>query len=159
MSDGGSAREKVLRAAGHCVMHDRNASYGEPDQDFTRTADVLNALGFSRNGRELMGFDIAHLMIALKLSRLSWNPAHFDSWVDIAGYAACGYETAELRKDEPFVDAEGSALGVTNAQRSDPEKLMSDVRDRVLRNARDDLAIIRNVADKHPTPPVDLTGR
>jgi len=28
----------------------------------------------------------------LKVSRLSWRPDNPDSWVDIAGYAACGFE-------------------------------------------------------------------
>lgn len=35
----------------------------------------------------------------VKLSRLMWTPAKRDSWVDIAGYAACGLECA-LHEDE-----------------------------------------------------------
>jgi hypothetical protein len=30
----------------------------------------------------------------LKIARLRANPTHRDSWVDLAGYAACGYEVA-----------------------------------------------------------------
>jgi hypothetical protein len=32
-------------------------------------------------------------MALLKLSRISWQPDNPDSWTDLAGYAACGYET------------------------------------------------------------------
>ena len=29
-----------------------------------------------------------------KMARLRHDPAHTDSWVDVAGYAACGAEVA-----------------------------------------------------------------
>jgi len=35
-------------------------------------------------------------MALLKIGRLKSNPIHGDSWVDLAGYAACGAELAEL---------------------------------------------------------------
>jgi hypothetical protein len=38
--------------------------------------------------------DVAHLMVLLKVARSINNPQHKDSWIDIAGYAACGAETA-----------------------------------------------------------------
>jgi hypothetical protein len=44
--------------------------------------------------RPLQDWQIAQLMAALKLSRLSWSPAKEDSWTDLAGYAACGAECA-----------------------------------------------------------------
>jgi hypothetical protein len=28
-----------------------------------------------------------------------WSPGHRDSWLDIAGYAGCGYETATLEEE------------------------------------------------------------
>lgn len=34
-------------------------------------------------------------MMALKLSRLTWSPERQDSWMDVAGYSACGWECVE----------------------------------------------------------------
>lgn len=45
-------------------------------------------------------------MILLKVSRLTWTPDKEDTWADIAGYAACGWdcvaEDEELEHDEEF---------------------------------------------------------
>jgi hypothetical protein len=99
-------RQHVLDTATKAVMQERNKSYGEPDEDFQRIAAIASAMGFrvaegSADGdlvRQLTGSDVAKFMIALKLSRLMWNDTHEDSWVDIAGYAACGLETAMLQE-------------------------------------------------------------
>lgn len=42
--------------------------------------------------RQFTPHDVALAMICLKLSRITWTPGQMDSWVDIAGYAACGWE-------------------------------------------------------------------
>lgn len=86
-----SLRENLLNQAIQIITNDRNNSYGEPDQDFTRIAQLWNTY---LQGREnIESHDVAVMMILLKVSRLSWNPGHKDSWLDIAGYAACGFET------------------------------------------------------------------
>lgn len=91
-----SVREAILDAARDAVMKDRNHTYGPPTQDFARTAAILNTLGFRIvNGNsiyEVMPHHVALIQIAVKLSRLTWSPKKDDSWVDVAGYAACGYE-------------------------------------------------------------------
>lgn len=96
-------RKRLLDNASEYVLKQRNKSYGEPDEDFQRIARIASAMGFrmapeGSNGphRELSGSDVALFMIALKTSRLVWSPDHEDSWTDIAGYAACGFETANL---------------------------------------------------------------
>lgn len=89
-----SPREDVLNEAISCVMGDRNNQYGPPTQDFRRTADAASALGFQFNGGPLEAHHVAMFMIVLKLSRLSWNPDKKDSWVDLAGYSGCGYESS-----------------------------------------------------------------
>ena len=38
---------------------------------------------------------IANMMILLKVARLKSSPSHKDSWVDVAGYAACGAECSD----------------------------------------------------------------
>lgn len=96
-------RKMVLDNASQAVLHQRNKSYGEPDEDFQRIARIASAMGFrftsDGSNRELTGADVALFMIALKTSRLTWSPGHQDSWTDIAGYAACGFETARLEEE------------------------------------------------------------
>jgi hypothetical protein len=38
-------------------------------------------------------------MVALKMARLCVDEKHMDSWVDIAGYAACGAEIVSAPHD------------------------------------------------------------
>lgn len=83
-------RALLLREAERLICGDRNAAYGEPDQDFQRTAAIWSAMF----DRPFTGHEVALAMIALKLSRLSWSAGRFDSWCDIAGYAGCGWDTA-----------------------------------------------------------------
>jgi hypothetical protein len=97
-------RKTLLQEAEKIVSVERNKSYGEPDEDFKRIAAIASAMGFCIDAggdmlRPLRSDDVAKFMIALKLSRLMWSPNHRDSWLDIAGYAACGFETAQLRAD------------------------------------------------------------
>jgi hypothetical protein len=97
-------RKLLLQEAEKIVSVERNKSYGEPDEDFKRIASIASAMGFCIDAggdmlRPLRSDDVAKFMIALKLSRLMWSPDHKDSWLDIAGYAACGYETATLRTE------------------------------------------------------------
>ena len=93
---GDSIRGKVLTEAHVLITGDRNNQYGPPTQDFQRTAEILNAIGYRRpGGKGLQPHDVAVIQIALKMSRVTWTPDKRDSWVDIAGYAACGYECAD----------------------------------------------------------------
>jgi hypothetical protein len=60
---------------------------------------MWNAQGLRIDGRQLVAGDVALLMIGMKLARLRHNPSHEDSWVDVAGYAACGMEVG-VKVDE-----------------------------------------------------------
>lgn len=101
---GVSVREALLKDAAEAVTKQRNNSYGPPTQDFKRTAALWTILfnTMEEDGYDTTPFnpsDVAIAMIALKLSRLTWDPKNKDSWMDIAGYAACGYECS-LEEDE-----------------------------------------------------------
>jgi hypothetical protein len=53
------------------------------------------------NGRRIFeAHDVAIMMALLKISRLSWEPTKKDSWVDLAGYAACGYEIITNKEEQ-----------------------------------------------------------
>lgn len=98
-------REKVIDAAHKAVIFQRNNSYGPPTQDFSRSAALMNALGFRiidslGTAHDLDAHHVALIQMCVKMSRISWSPDHFDSWTDIAGYAACGYECATYEKPQ-----------------------------------------------------------
>jgi hypothetical protein len=40
-------------------------------------------------GAPITAQQVAHMMIALKISRLQQQPDHLDSYIDIVGYARC----------------------------------------------------------------------
>ena len=85
-------RQEVLDQAAECVLKDRNTKYGPPENVF---ADIAGLWSFYL-GQEVKPHDVAMLMALLKIARLKSNPIHGDSWVDLAGYAACGAELSEL---------------------------------------------------------------
>lgn len=94
-----SLRTDMLTEASSLVTGDRNAQYGEPHQDFQRTANMMSAMGFrAPGGAELEAHHVALLLACVKLSRLVWSPGKRDSWVDLAGYAACGLEAYVLTR-------------------------------------------------------------
>ena len=84
-------RAAVLREAEAIVSNDRNSAYGGPEDSFERTA----ALWAAYKGAAFSAADVAAMLALLKLARLAHNPTHRDSWVDLAGYAACGAEVAK----------------------------------------------------------------
>lgn len=80
-------REKILDDAKKCVCEDREKQYGEPEDSFASIAafwsDYLNVA--------ITPSDACAMMALMKLARLkATNGMHRDSWVDLAGYAACG---------------------------------------------------------------------
>lgn len=83
-----NARKHLLDTAESLVNGDRNVQYGDPNADFARTAQMWSAY----LGVEVKSHDVAVMMVLLKASRLRWTPSKEDSWVDIAGYAACGWD-------------------------------------------------------------------
>lgn len=88
-------REHVLRTAEQLVMGDRNKDYSDPKDNFDQTAGLWSEY----LKVPLKAHDVAVLMILAKVARLSTSPDKADSWVDIAGYAACGAETRAMTLD------------------------------------------------------------
>ena len=74
----------------------REESYGDALISFDRTAGLMSAAGFRRDGEKILPSDVAIIMALVKIARLAASPGHEDSWIDLAGYAALGAEIAEI---------------------------------------------------------------
>jgi hypothetical protein len=82
------ARQSVLTEAQGLVHGDRNASYGHPLDDYTRTAGMVSALLAGKLKVPLTPEDLILVMCCVKLSRQVNHPKR-DNMTDLAGYAEC----------------------------------------------------------------------
>jgi hypothetical protein len=89
-------RRSVLLEAEEAVCSDRNKHYGDPEDNFNDIAKLWTAY---KNVLFTRG-DVAVLMTLVKIARMKTSPDLKDHWVDIAGYAACGYPAA-LKDSNP----------------------------------------------------------
>jgi len=78
--------ESVIQEALRLVYGARGADYGHPFHDFSRTAKIWSAI----LGVDIQPKQVALCMIGIKISR-ECNAPKRDNWVDIAGYADCGF--------------------------------------------------------------------
>lgn len=100
-------RREILQAAERFVCVDRDQDYGGPEDSFAMIArlwePIIEARCVSSNGDvTLDAVTVALLMAELKIARAATNIGHMDSWVDLAGYAACGGEIAAAIKEEKY---------------------------------------------------------
>ena len=88
--------ESILEEAQRLTSGDRNADYGSPLDDWTRTAELWTALlrHKLKPGESITWADGMRCMIAVKLSRDVHSMSR-DNMVDAAGYARCRQEAAE----------------------------------------------------------------
>ncbi|WP_324075497.1 MAG: DUF6378 domain-containing protein [Erythrobacter sp.] len=66
------------------VLEERRDDYGDPAEQFRAIADRWSIT----LGAPITPAQVALCMIDLKLTRLTYDPGHIDSMVDIIGYAA-----------------------------------------------------------------------
>lgn len=85
-------RKEILESADKCVNGDRENQYGSPENNFKLIATLWNDyLGDILDG--VIGpKDVAMMMALLKIARIRSGKGSDDSFVDLAGYAACGGE-------------------------------------------------------------------
>lgn len=97
-------RADLLTAALDAV-NARPKAYGPPERNFTRISRHWNVYLTGKYGAGsaplLEAVDVAAMMALMKIARLEESPAHIDSWVDLAGYAACGAECATVIEHDP----------------------------------------------------------
>ena len=82
-------RKELLDEAAKITEGERQDHYGTPEYSFGKIAKMWNAYTGVTNFKD---YDVAAMMILLKVARIASDPAHLDSWIDTAGYASCGGE-------------------------------------------------------------------
>ena len=89
-------RKECLDAAEKCVCGKREQDYGKVEDNFTVIASLWGAY---KRDTTFTAKDVAVMMALLKVGRIATGTATEDSFVDLAGYAACACEIATPRKD------------------------------------------------------------
>ena len=98
-------RAETLEKARECVCGQRQEDYGSLEDNFRVIANlwaVYKDIPFSTT-------DVAMMMALLKIARIKSGTGTDDSFVDLAGYAACGAEatsTKEILYNEVLFDKE-----------------------------------------------------
>lgn len=87
-------RANILRQAEQCVCGHREQDYGSPENNFQTIAKFWSAY----KSVDFTATDVAMMMALLKIARIKTGTATEDSFVDLAGYAACGGEIATINK-------------------------------------------------------------
>ncbi len=94
-------REEILSKAKECVCGQREQDYGTPESNFGLIADLWNDYFYcGKDGADFISpTDVAMMMCLLKIARIKNGGGTGDSFVDLAGYAACGGELNSHSKD------------------------------------------------------------
>jgi hypothetical protein len=124
-------RKKCLETALKYTNQDRNAAHGDPEDNFRNIAAFWNAhlqtrypdhMHSDHHGTlDLDATDVALMMAGMKAARLAFNPTHEDSWIDMAGYAACGMDVA-LRHATEQANGDGVEIDTEVPTFGDPEE-------------------------------------
>lgn len=90
-------RADILHAAEKCVCGQREQDYGTPEDNFETIAELWetylrHACVDEAGGVYIDANDVAMMMALLKIARIAAGGEKADSWIDLAGYAACGAE-------------------------------------------------------------------
>lgn len=81
-------RSEILKKAEECVCGHREQDYGSPERNF----ETIAGLWTIYTGHAISALDVAMMMCLLKIARVKNGGGSGDSYVDLAGYAACGGE-------------------------------------------------------------------
>lgn len=81
-------RAEILDAAKKCVCGQREQDYGTPESNFQLIANLWRMY----LGVDISATDVAMMMSLMKIARIKNGGGTGDSFVDLAGYAACGGE-------------------------------------------------------------------
>lgn len=87
-------RKEILEKAMECVTGKREADHGSPEDNFRMIANLWGKY----LGHSISDVDVAMMMALLKIARIKCGGGSGDSFVDLAGYVACGGEI-QARKE------------------------------------------------------------
>jgi hypothetical protein len=87
--------KEVLTEADRAL--ERGLLYGPFSEMLEEIAEVWTVI----LKRPVTGHEVALCMIGLKIVRAVQSPQYLDSWIDLAGYAAGGAESAQARPPIP----------------------------------------------------------
>lgn len=97
------SRKEILHLAETCVCGKREEDYGTPEDSLGLIAELwakaLKPCVPEGTDVCILPETVALMMALLKVARLIKSPEHLDSWVDLAGYAACGGEIASSKEE------------------------------------------------------------
>jgi hypothetical protein len=90
-------RVEALRDAARIINGSRDAQYGSPIDNFDRIARIWSVI----LGIDVTPEDVAMCMAGLKMARYaSKSGFQPDTWIDLAGYAGCGFEVGKLASEK-----------------------------------------------------------
>ena len=92
-----NTRESILKTASDIVNGHREQDYGTPENNFQCIAELwetyMKRKCLSADADVcFVAEDVAAMMILFKIGRMATGEGTTDTWIDIAGYAACGGE-------------------------------------------------------------------
>lgn len=113
-------RLDTLKAAAECVCGSREEDYGSPEDNFA----VIAGLWTAYTGTDVTPKDVAMMMALLKIARAKAGSKP-DTYIDLAGYAACG---AEISAREPKMGTKCTASTTDAAEGTEAGKTASCVK-------------------------------
>lgn len=87
-----NTRAYILREAERCVCGHREQDYGSPEDNFK----IIACLWSAYLDHPVNPLDVAMMMSLLKVARIRSGNGTMDSFIDLAGYAACGGEIKDI---------------------------------------------------------------
>ena len=97
---GKTIRAAILDAAKEIVTGEREQQYGKPEDNFRMIGNLWEIYLKARcldscGGLHILPEDVAMMMSLLKIARIASGNYKADSFIDLAGYAACAGECAK----------------------------------------------------------------